>query len=419
MPRTGVPCQRPSVARFDRARILGGELPGPLRERRELALDLAEAALDSVEPGRCTRAALRRLVLPDEITAFAFGKASVAMARAAAELRRVRGGVLVALEPATVEGFTTFVGAHPDPASDASIAGRAVRDRARALGHDDTALCLVSGGGSSMLELPREGIELDTLRSAVRALREGGADIAELNAVRRACSQLKGGGLARLCAPAKVCNVVLSDVPGHPLEVVASGPSCAPPADAPDPRAVLARYGVALDLPPPGEGALPSIRTVVAASNETARRAVVGAGRRRGLTVEDRPGTFASDAASLGRSVAARPGEGAWIWGGETTVVVRGAGRGGRNQELLLGALAGGWSTGLLLAFGTDGIDGSSEAAGALIDEAVVTAAAARAMDPARALDDNDSSVFFDALGASLRVGPTGTNVADLLLYLL
>ncbi|HEY8430465.1 MAG TPA: MOFRL family protein, partial [Sandaracinaceae bacterium] len=256
-----------------------------------------------------------------------------------------------------------------------------------------------------------------------RRLMHAGADIAELNAVRSALSRLKGGGLARAIAPARVCNVVLSDVPGHPLSIVASGPTCAPPTEAPRARDVLERYGLLGSLGPGARAALERrrapirapIRTELAADNGTARAAVVERARALGVAMEDRPGFFAGEARAIGASIA--PSDRAWVWGGESTVVVRGAGRGGRNQELVLAALSG-WKRGLFVCFGTDGVDGSSDAAGALIDEHALRVAKERGLDPARALANNDAGTFFEALGTALRSGPTGTNVADLCFYL-
>ncbi len=407
--------------RFDRARILGEDLPATVRSRRALAFDLVEAALDAVEPGRCTRAALARAGATGPHTVFAFGKASVAMARAAAEVLDVVDGALVALEPATVPGLVTYLASHPDPAPDALRTGGALRSLADGLGDSDAALCLVSGGGSSMLELPREGVSLRAMSRLIQTLRERGADIAELNAVRRACSQIKGGGLARCCAPASVLSVILSDVPGHPPWTVASGPSCPPPDGAPSAPEVLARYQLTFDLPapePPPDFGDRAPRSVVAADVGTARAALIRAAAARGWVVIDRAGVFCGDAASLGRELATHRLGAPWVWGGETTVAVRGAGEGGRNQEVVLGALASGWQTGLLLAVGTDGVDGRSPAAGALLDEAVVQRVERLGLDPEAALNDNDSYTLFERVGASLRCGPTGTNVADLCLYL-
>lgn len=400
---------------FDRSRLLDEGLPPEVRARRAMALDLAEAAVDAIESGRATVSALERLSPPSGMTGFAFGKASVAMARAAAPW--VSRGILISLTEAEVAPFEHYVGAHPDPAPDAEAAGRAVAALARSLGPHDAALCLVSGGASSMLELARPSMSLDVTRRLIRRLREDGADISEQNAVRAACSELKGGGLARLIAPAPIYNVVISDVPGHPIEIVGSGPTF-PPRPSPVATEVLARHGIDAILPEPRPGGLPVIRTEVAADHRVARKAVVEAAARRGLGVEDREGTFSGDASTFGRALARERFGGAWVWGGETTVIVRGAGVGGRNQEVVLGALAEGWGDGLLLSLGTDGIDGASDAAGALVDAHVVDEVARRGLDPAVALARNDATPLLDAVGATLRCGPTGTNVADLCLFL-
>ncbi len=210
--------------------------------------------------------------------------------------------------------------------------------------------------------------------------------------------------------------MILSDVAPLPPSVVASGPTC-PPPEGPDPAIVLERHR----LEAPAGARLRSspmpaldLRSELAADNYGARAAVSAAEP----SVRDRPGTFEGEARALGARFAAEDGDEPWVWGGETTVVVRGAGVGGRNQEVALGALAAGWPGGLLLCLGTDGIDGASDAAGALIDEAAVDEMRRRGLDPTAALDANDATPFFDALGTTLRCGPTGTNVADVCLYL-
>lgn len=446
-----------AMVRFEREHILG-TVSGETRERRARALELAEHALAAVDPEAATERALARLGSLDGATLFAFGKAALPMTRAATRAARLAGGIVVApadavecsgrlapsspLEGGVLErpGITSSaseqassttkvldsvpirvcVGGHPDPAADAVETGRAFLERATALGEGEVALCLVSGGGSALLELPAGAVTLRELTELTRALRERGASIDELNAVRRRLSQLKGGGLARAIAPAAIRNVILSDVAPLPPSVVASGPSCAPP-EGPDAAAVLERYGLTpppsvvaqLRLPPPLSPAL-DIRSELAADNHTARAAVTG----RDGSITDRPGTFDGDARTLGARLAAEVGGSPWVWGGETTVEVRGDGVGGRNQEVALGALAAGWKRGLLLCLGTDGIDGASDAAGALIDEAVANDVRRRGLDPTAALDANDATPFFDAVGTSLRCGPTGTNVADLCLYL-
>lgn len=404
------------AVRFDRTRLLGAELSAVDRQRRARAIDLAERAIAAVDPYAGTRCALERFAEDlDGATVLAFGKASAAMARAACDALDVDGGIAITLAPIALPGLEVHVAAHPAPASDAELTGRAVLARALSLGAGDRALCLVSGGGSAMLELPKPGVSMATLDRLARELMRRGADIGELNAVRRSLSQLKGGGLARAIAPAAIFNVVLSDVPGRDPAVVASGPTFAPPEG--DVRGILERYelwrgldtsAIAAILEPRPAVAIDA-RTELAGDNATARRAVSG-------ELVDRDGYFGGEARELGARIAAEAHGRGWIWGGESTVTVRGSGRGGRNQELVLGALSAGWSRGLLLALGTDGVDGSSDAAGALIDPPAVRAASA--LDAARALDDNASHTFFDALGTQLRCGPTGTNVADLCLYL-
>lgn len=404
------------AVRFDRTRLLGAELSAVDRERRARALELAERAIAAVDPYAGTLEAIERFAEDlDGATVLAFGKASAAMARAACDAIDVKGGIAIVLAPIELPALEVHVATHPAPARDAERTGRAVLAIARALGANDHALCLVSGGGSAMLELPKPGVSIATIDRLSRELMRRGADVGELNAVRRSLSQLKGGGLARAIAPAAISNVVLSDVPGRDPSVVASGPTFAPPED--DPLAILERYElsrgldvstIAAVLEPKAKVAIDA-RTEIAGDNATARRAV-------SRELFDRDGYFGGEARELGARIASEAHERGWIWGGESTVTVRGSGRGGRNQELVLGALAAGWSRGLLLALGTDGVDGSSDAAGALIDPPAVRAAST--LDAARALEDNNSHAFFDALGTQLRCGPSGTNVADLCLYL-
>lgn len=417
--------------RFDRRRLLDPEVPSTVRGRRALALDLAEAALQAVEPERATRDCLRALLergeALDGATLFAWGKAAVPMTRAALRTLDVSGGTVVApspivpawREPTKLE---VRVGAHPDPAPDAVETGRVVLAKAEALGSNDVGLCLVSGGGSSLLELPHEGVTVAEISSIAARLRDAGADIEELNAVRRALSKLKGGGLGRAIAPARVVNLILSDVLGRLLATVASGPTC-PPPEGPAPRDVVERYGLSTDLGgraaallgSPAEEPSPfDVVTVLVADNDTARRAVREAAHERGLNLVDRPGYFSGEARALGAHLAREDSPRDWVWGGETTVRVVGPGRGGRNQEVALGALGVGLAEGLLLCFGTDGIDGRSDAAGALVDAHAIASARRAGLDPARFLTENDATTFFDAIGTTLRCGPTSTNVADL-----
>lgn len=286
-----------------------------------------------------------------------------------------------------------------------------------------------------MLELPVTGVAIDEIASITRALLRAGATIAELNAVRQQLSRLKGGRLAASMNGARVVNVVISDVPGHAPALVASGPTMIP-SDPLDAREIVERYelrglssnvhdALARDRSAGRDAsATGPITTVVAADNHTARRGIVAAARERALEVRDLDGVFAGEARLVGARLAAHASEllassalDGVVWGGETTVTVVGDGRGGRNEELALGALDSVGSH-LLVALGTDGVDGTSDAAGAMVDARVRQRAAELGMDPSDALARNDADAFFRAVDTRVVTGPTGTNVADVALVL-
>ncbi len=427
---------------IDRTRLFDATLSAAVRERRALSLDLLEAGLAAVEPGAATRrgieAARAAGIDLDGCTIFAFGKAARRMAEAALACVRVERGIVLGpdQDPRRAGGresgpLSVHQAGHPLPSPDAPRHGAEVLAVARSLGAGDVALCLVSGGGSAMLELPRPGVLLGSIAEATRLLNEAGADIAELNAVRRCLSALKGGRLAAALVPARVVNVLISDVPGNDLSVIASGPSVPPPSGAPDARAVVERYALRDRLPPDVLHAIDApepvdrvaVESFLAADNATARHAVVARASELGLAAVERElAGAARDAgprlyAEALERFAADPALGAVVAGGETTVEVRGSGRGGRNQELALAVFAA-FQGGLVATLGTDGVDGSSDAAGALVDEAAVIEAGRQGLDPTRFLADNDSHRFFARLGTQIRTGPTGTNVADLCVVL-
>jgi hydroxypyruvate reductase len=297
---------------------------------------------------------------------------------------------------------------------------------------------LLSGGASSLLELPRPGVSLAALREATAALQRAGADVSDLNTVRRALSRLKGGGLARLAAPARVVTLALSDVLGDRPEAIGSGPTVASPTSARDARAVLERAGLARDLPEvaaalaaaqeraPAPPAPEGVFRVVA-SNRDAVAAVARAARERGFRAQEMTTFLQGEAREAGRLVGGCAASvrahgvplsppACLVFGGETTVTVRGRGRGGRNLELALGAALAlaGVPRAAVLAFATDGVDGASDAAGAFATGETLERAEALGLSPHRALADNDADPFFRALGDLWTGGPTGTNVNDL-----
>lgn len=333
---------------------------------------------------------------------------------------------------------------HPLP--DAAGAGSAERILAavRGLTPQDLVLCLLSGGASALLALPAPGLTLDDKRAVTRALLASGATIAEINGLRKHLSAIKGGRLALAAAPAPVVTLAISDVPGDDAAVIGSGPTVPDPSSFAEARAVLAKYRItpppavaahlaaaADETPKPGDPRLAQNRFIMIATPQQSLEAAAAAARQAGVTpilLSDRIEGEARDVAlvhaALARQVAAGRflvGDAApalpavLLSGGETTVTLRGRGRGGRNAEFLLAlALALDGAPGIhALACDTDGIDGSEENAGAVYGPQTPARAAALGLDLAARLADNDAWGAFDALGDLVTTGPTLTNVND------
>lgn len=329
--------------------------------------------------------------------------------------------------------------AHPVPDAAGVRATRRIMDLVSDLGPDDLALVLISGGGSALLCQPLDGFDLADKQAVTEALLRSGATIHEMNAVRRRLSAVKGGRLAALAAPARVVTLYISDVPGDDAATVASGPTVAAPAGA-DADAVLARYGI--DLPeavarvwqspasrPPAEVA--GTAHLVAApqrSLEAAAECLEEAGWKA-VILSDRIGGESRDAGRVLADIAAACADRgapfappvAILSGGETTVTVRGRGRGGPNAEFALGAALAlqGRSDVWGLAADTDGIDGVETNAGALFDGTTPARMREAGIDPHAALRDNDAFSAFEAVDQLLTTGPTGTNVNDFRVFLI
>ncbi len=377
--------------------------------RRELEA-VFRSAVDAVDPARVVPAALERLPPPArDPHLFALGKAAPAMARAAAawlhrQGRGVAGGVVAHGGDATADpGLSQLAwvaGDHPVPGDRSAEAAAAVGEAAGLVQDDDEVLVLVSGGTSSLIAAPAPGAGTSDLAALFGALLDSGTDIRAMNAVRRRALRWGGGRLAEALGRAELRCVVLSDVPGGGPHDVGSGPCDQP-----------------------------WVRTVVAADNRTAVLAAVAAARSRGWDAAPACEELRGEAAGCGRRLASRltalAGTGSGdvarclVWGGETAVRLAGArGTGGRSQELALAAseaLAGaGGGRVTLLAAGTDGRDGPTDAAGAVVGGPSWTAIAAAGLDPALHLARHDAYPALEAIGALIRTGPTGTNVADL-----
>jgi hydroxypyruvate reductase len=330
----------------------------------------------------------------------------------------------------------------------AGLAGaRQLAELATNAGPNDLVICPISGGGSALLTLPASGIELSDLQALTDQLLRSGATINELNTVRKHLSQIKGGGLARLAAPAAVVSLILSDVVGDPLDVIASGPTAPDPTTYADawavlehhhlidtaPQPITARLRAGLDgqvpeTPKPHDAVFERVQNVIVGSNRLAAEAASAKAQELGFNtlllstyVEGEAREVARVAAALAKEVVrygrpvARPA--CIVWGGETTVTVHGDGKGGRNQELALAAALAldGWQDIALAALATDGTDGPTDAAGAIVGGDTVARAREQGLVPINYLARNDSYRFFQDLGDLIITGPTQTNVNDLM----
>jgi len=387
-------------------------------------------ALTAVDPRRVVAAALAGDVAPPrgDVVVLALGKAAIGMAWGVADvIDRPLRGVVVADDTGEVPpGLALVVGGHPLPTGASLTGGAALLDTAATAGPDDLVVCLVSGGGSALAEAPLPGVALGDLRVTTDLLLRSGATIDEVNAVRTCLSRLKGGGLAAAVAPARSLTLVMSDVVGDRLDVIASGPMVAAPGVAVRANDVLTRLGL-LDVVPDPVASIIRVGTepprttaadiAVVASPRHAAAAALAAVEKEGLTAAVLDTELVGEAAPTARAVLRRrhPAQ-VHVHAGETTVVVRGDGRGGRNHEAALAAaIALDDTTGrVLLAAGTDGVDGSSGGAGAVADGATAAAGRVAGADPVAFLARNDSGGFFDKVPGRIVTGPTGTNVGDL-----
>jgi hydroxypyruvate reductase len=382
------------------------------------------------------------------------GKAAAAMAQVVEE--RWRGpvsGVVVTRygHGAPCRRIEVIEAGHPLPDDAGAEAARRILALAGEARADDLVLCLLSGGGSALLAAPAPGLMLEDEREVTRALLAGDATIAEINCVRKHLSAIKGGRLALACGDARVHTLAISDVPGDDPAIIASGPTLADATTSANARDVLGRYDVAVparveahlrsaasETPKPGDPRLARSECVVVARAQDALDAaarVAEAGGVVPVTLGDRVEGEAREVArghaqlvrellergAPVRSAAARRDGGAarlpcvLLSGGETTVTVRGRGRGGRNGEYLLALAAAldGLPGVHAIACDTDGIDGTADSAGAIMTSDTMSRARALRLDAGAALADNDSHGFFAALGDLVTTGPTRTNVND------
>ena len=436
-------------------------------ELRKAARQIFDAAVHAVDPAAAIHRHVKRegsrltiggelldLTAIRRIVVVGMGKAGASMAGATEEIlgERIQRGVVVTkyghVQPTRI--IRLHEAGHPVP-DEAGIAGaQAILDCVEGLGPDDLALVLISGGGSALTPAPVEGISLAEKQALTKALLACGADIREMNMLRKHISRIKGGQLARAAQPALVRTLILSDIVGDPLDAIASGPTVPDPTTYADALGILDKYRIRQEIPASirthlesgAAGKVPEtpkpidplfgrVKSLMVASNIQALEAAKVEAQRLGLVpmilssfIEGETREIARMHAALALEVRAsgnpiRPPM-CFITGGETTVTLKGRGKGGRNQEFSLAAALdiAGLSDVVVLSAGTDGTDGPTDAAGAIADGETVKRAIAAGLKPRAALDGNDAYPFFERLGDLIITGPTRTNVMDVRLVL-
>lgn len=430
-----------SRATIDSPPVAGGETPAAGFEPAGLLRRMFDAAVAAALPTGIVARHLPERPKGRTIVLGA-GKASAAMAAAveAAWDGPLEGLVVTRYGHAVPsERIEIVEAAHPVPDEAGRAAAARMLEIARSAGADDLVLCLISGGGSSLLALPAEDIPFADKQAVNAALLRSGADIAEMNTVRRHLSAIKGGRLAAAAHPARVVTLVISDVPGDNPAAIASGPTVADPTTFAEATAILARYDINVpasvrahlaaaqeETPKPGDPRLAGAALRMIATPQMSLEAAAAVAREAGIAPLILGDSLEGEASEVGKLMAgiARaaattghplPGPCVLLSGGETTVTVRGNGRGGRNVEFLLGlAVALNSEPGIwALAGDTDGIDGGGPAAGALVTPDTLARARKLSLEPRAVLAANDAHPLFEALGDAVVTGPTLTNVND------
>jgi hydroxypyruvate reductase len=431
------------------------------------ALDIFKAALKAADPAEAvlrhvrinsgtliavrTRYPLSRI---KNIYVVGAGKASAAMAKAVERLlgKRITSGLVNVKygHTASLRRIQLRECGHPVP-DEAGVEGaREIAALVAGATADDLVICVISGGGSALLPFPAQPLTLAMKQETTRLLLNSGADITEINTVRKHLSSIKGGWLAALCYPAPVLSLILSDVIGNSLDVIASGITAPDSSTYADARDILVRFdllsrvpsevrerieqgirGEAAETPKSDHPAFAKTQNLIVGSNDLALNAAAVRAKDLGYRtlvlssfIEGETRDVARVHAAIAKEIRAnsRPLKtpACVISGGETTVTIKGNGAGGRNQEFALAAAMdiAGLENVVVLSGGTDGTDGPTDAAGAIADGTTVSRAAGQGRNARRYLDNNDSYSFFDPLGDLIRTGPTNTNVMDVRLVL-
>jgi len=432
---------------------------------KQKALAILEAALEAVNPIRAVKRALRlrgdilhvgsvryNLAAYEHIYVLGAGKASAAMAQALEDIlgERITAGWINVKDgySAPTRSVTIHEAGHPVPDARSVAGTERIASYAQAVGPHDLVFCLFSGGGSALMTLPVEGISLADIGQLTNALLRCGASINEINTIRKHLSQLKGGRLSQLAQRAQVISLILSDVIGSPLDVIASGPTSPDSTTFAQATAVLRKYrlleqvppaitqhlkrgmdGLVAETPKHGDKAFECTQNVIVASNEHSAQAALDKVRELGMNglllstyVEGEAREVGKVFGAMARQIAISghpiPRPACIVASGETTVTVRGSGIGGRNQELALAAAPhiAGLDDVAVVGLGTDGTDGPTDAAGGVVTGHTLQRSVEKRQSIQAALLDNDAYHFFEVLGDLIITGPTNTNVNDLIL---
>jgi hydroxypyruvate reductase len=429
---------------------------------RERALSIFQASLRGADPKRCVKRFLRvdggvvsagnfrkRLKDINKIIVVGAGKAAAVMAQAVEEvlIDRIDQGVIIITKgsEASLKRIELHFGGHPFPDEDGATGTERIMEILSQAGEDDLVLCLISGGGSALLVSPVNGISLEDKKQMVQLLFECGAHIDEINTIRKHISKVKGGRLAKTAYPAQTVSFILSDVIGDRIESIASGPTAPDPTTFEDCFEILNRYKLMERMPrsiklllqgsrnhqeyetvKPGDPVFERVENLIIGSNLLALQEAETKAQELGFntlllssSVSGDTRKAAEEHALLAREIRqdkSKPSPACVISGGETTVKVKGEGKGGRNQEFVLAAAIqiDGLQDVVIASMNTDGIDGPTDACGAICDGLTVSRARKMALDPHDYLERNDSYHFFENLGDLIKTGPTHTNVMDI-----
>jgi glycerate 2-kinase len=400
-------------------------------------LRILAAAIEAVDPYKAVQKYLPALT--GRVFGLGIGKAAIPMMDALVERIPLSGGLAVCKHASSLRRnlFSVMEGGHPIPDVRSVNAGERVLDFVSSLKEDDTLVCLISGGGSALVTAPY--VSLEDLQTLTSLLLASGARIDEINILRRQLDRVKGGGLAR-ATKAKIISLILSDVIGNPLEAIASGPTVPDPTTKEDAMAILKKYNLEEQIPitiyqllttatsslaeDGGLSRFEHVQNLIIGDNKLAAQASLEQAKAEGFHVSLLTNQLQGEARELGMLLAkrlrddamTRPRPFCLIAGGETTVTIKGNGKGGRNQELALAAVneLRGVEDVLLISFATDGDDGPTDAAGAVVTGESARRAESLGLDAAGSLSRNDAYPFFEALNDLVKTHPTGTNVNDL-----